>query len=139
MAPSLIPDPLQLCRAALTKLENRVNAFAAEKMDSDEFARALNQYSKVSLGLQYLVEKSLTCVFERMDLPRRSEVQALASAVQRVEDKLDQLLPAGEAVAARPPRTRRPLDIVPEQALAEAQARVKRSSQPSARRARQEH
>jgi hypothetical protein len=49
-------------------------------------------------------------MYKRMDLPSRSEVAALAAALQRVEDKLDQLLPAptSEVIAPRPPRTRRP-------------------------------
>lgn len=130
MAFSSLPDPLQLFRETLNKLESGINGMAARRMDSDEFAQALNRYSRVSLGLQHVFEKSLACCFERLDLPSRTEVSALAAAVQRVEDKLDQLLPvtAPAALVPRPPRTRRPLDIAPEQALSEARARVRKST-----------
>ncbi|MBB2497087.1 hypothetical protein [Aquipseudomonas ullengensis] len=133
MAFSLLPDPLQLCRDALNKLENGINGIATRKMESSEFAQALNRYSRISLGMQYVVEKSLACCFERLDLPSRTEISTLAAAVQRVEDKLDQLLPvvSPAALEPKPPRTRRPLDIAPEQALSEARARVQKPAAKS--------
>lgn len=137
MAFSSLPDPLQLCREALNKLESAINGTAARKMNSSEFAQALNRYSRVSLGLQYVLEKSLACCFERLELPSRTQVSALTAAVQRVEDKLDQLLPVATpaALVPKPSRTRRPLDIAPEQALSEARARVRK---PAAKRADRE-
>lgn len=141
MAFSSLPDPLQLCREALNKLENGINELAVRKMDSKEFAQALHRYSKVSLGMQYVVEKSLACCLERLDLPSRTEVTTLAMALQRVEDKLDQLLPTTPqaTLVPKPPRTRRPLDLVPEQALAAARAKVgKKASNVSPRGAGQE-
>ncbi|MFJ3259526.1 hypothetical protein ACIPK7_04670 [Pseudomonas sp. NPDC086581] len=136
MAFSLFPDPLQLCRDAITRLENGINEFAARNMDSKEFSQVLSRYTQVSLGVQFTLEKSLACVLERLDLPSRSEVSELATAVQRVEDKLDLLLGDGTkpALAPRPPRTRRPLSIEPEQALAEARARAKAAPRKTAPR-----
>ncbi|VVM96708.1 hypothetical protein PS862_04499 [Pseudomonas fluorescens] len=111
-----LPDPLKMYRQAITKFENGVNALAARNVDSKELGQVINQLSKVSLGLQHLSETSLEQLYKRMDLPRRSEIAALAAAVQRVEDKLDHLLPApmNPAIAPRPPRTRRPaLEVAP--------------------------
>lgn len=145
MAFSLLPDPLQLCRDAITRLENGINDFAARNMDSKEFSQAISRYTQVSLGVQFALEKSLACVLERLDLPSRGEVGELAAAVRRVEDKLDLLLVDTDkpVLAPRPPRTRRPLSIEPEQALAEARARAgakprKPAAQPTRRRPKKE-
>lgn len=136
MAFSLLPDPLHLCREALNRLESGINDYAAQKMDSATFSQALSRYTQVSLGVQFTLEKSLACVLERLDLPSRREVGELAAAVQRVEDKLDLLLcdAAKPVLAPRPPRTRRPLALEPEQALAEARTRA--GSEPRAPRRR---
>jgi hypothetical protein len=105
-----LPDPLKLYREAINKFENGVNALASRHFDSKELGLVINQLSKVSLGLQHLSESSLERLYKRMDLPSRSEVASLAAALQRVEDKLDRLLPAptSETIVPRPPRTRRP-------------------------------
>lgn len=105
-----LPDPLKMYREAINKFENGVNSLAARHIDSKELGLMINQFSKVSLGLQHLSQSSLERLYKRMDLPSRSEVAALTAALQRVEDKLDQLLPApsSETIAPRPPRTRRP-------------------------------
>ncbi|MCY1390209.1 hypothetical protein D9M71_50240 [compost metagenome] len=105
-----LPDPLKLYREALTRFETGVNALATRNSDSKELGQVINRLSKVSLGIQHLSETSLEQLYKRIDLPSRAEIAALAAAVQRVEDKLDQLLPAptNAAIAQRPPRTRRP-------------------------------
>jgi hypothetical protein len=134
MKGSLLPDPLQLCRNALDKLESGINEFAARKMESREFAQALNGYLRASTAVQFLAERSLARLLEQLDLPSRGEVQALAVAVQRIEDKLDALLPdaATQPLVPRPPRNRLPLELQPEVALAKARARASRprSSSP---------
>ncbi|MCY1393350.1 hypothetical protein D3C76_386890 [compost metagenome] len=110
-----LPDPLKMYREAVNKFENGVNALAARHIDSKELGLMINQFAKVSLGLQHLSESSLERFYKRMDLPSRSEIAALAAALQRVEDKLDQLLPTptSSTIAPRPPRTRRPAAKVP--------------------------
>ncbi|AYC32414.1 hypothetical protein D3880_08500 [Pseudomonas cavernae] len=128
MATAKFPDPLQFCRDTLTKLESGINQFAARKMESEEFAEALNRFNQVALSVQYTLDKSLACFFERLDLPSRTEVTELAAAVQRVEEKLERLLPdmTHEALLPRPPRTRIPIEIAPAQALNEARTRAKK-------------
>ncbi|NWL76528.1 hypothetical protein DM872_06650 [Pseudomonas taiwanensis] len=141
MANTKFPDPLQFCRDTLTKLENGINQFATRKMETVEFAETLSRFNKVSLGVQYTLDKSLACFFERLDLPSRTEVASLAAAVQRVEEKLERLLPdiPDEALVPRPPRTRIPIEIAPEQALNEARTRAgKPKASAPGRRARKE-
>jgi hypothetical protein len=110
MTSSLFPDPLQMWRDAVTRLENDVNALATDSMKSQEVARSLNQFSAVSLGMQQIFEKVVDGYLRRANLPSRKEVAELAQALERIEAKLDRLLPA-DALAAperRPARTRRP-------------------------------
>jgi hypothetical protein len=109
MSTSLLPDPLQLWRDALTRLEGEVNTLATGSLQSQEMLRALHQFSGASLGLQQLFEKAVAGYLRRANLPSRKDVADLAESLRRIEDKLDRLLPP-EAVPAvrRPPRTRRP-------------------------------
>lgn len=110
MSSSLIPDPLQMWREALTKLESNVNALVTGSMDSQEVVRSVHQLSTVSLGLQQAFEKAISCYLAKVNLPSRKDVSELAAALRRIEDKLDLLLPASAAAPAlpRPARTRRP-------------------------------
>lgn len=107
---SLIPDPLQLWRKALTTLEGSGNAMANKAMGSGDFASALHQVAKASIGMQQTFEKVLALYFRKLDLPSRKEIAELAAALERIEARLDASTgPSGKAPAApRPPRTRRP-------------------------------
>ncbi|NUU38075.1 hypothetical protein [Pseudomonas sp. C2B4] len=131
-------DPFQMWRDAVNLIEGEVNAFAARKMESAEFAQAANQFSKVSVGMQHVFERSLASVLRRLELPSRSELDTLAASVQRIEDKLDQLLPApvSLSVAPRPSRSRRPSP--PSNTSPVAAKSVKRALKPAARRAPKE-
>ncbi|TDF83932.1 phasin family protein [Pseudomonas sp. H9] len=130
-----ILDPFQMWREAVTLVESEINALAVRKLESAEFAQAANQFSKVSLGVQHVVERSLAAALRRLELPSRSEVDALTTAVQRIEDKLEQLLPSAvnPAHAPRPPRTRRPAPPA-----APASKTAKRTLKPATRRAPKE-
>ena len=121
MTSPLIPDPPQMWREALTKLESNVNSLVTGSMDSQEVMRSVHQLSTVSLGLQHAFEKAIASYLAKVNLPSRKDVGELAATLQRIEDKLDRLLPAGAAAPAapRPARTRRP---PPEEASAPAKA-----------------
>lgn len=100
-------DPLMLLRESLNRLEGGLNAYATEKMASEQFARTLARLMKVSLAGQHVFARTLAGLYVRLDLPSRSELAALAAAVQRIEDKVDALLPPAPSLAPRPARTRR--------------------------------
>lgn len=123
-----LPDPLKLYREAITRFEDGINALAARNNDSKQLGLVIDQYSKVSLGLNYLSQTSLELLHKRMDLPSRAEVNALAASLRRVEDKLEQLLPTNPpaAIAPRPPRTRQPLVEAPPAPLKPASKRRKK-------------
>ena len=106
MIPKQILDPLALWRDAIDRLEGGVNDFTTSSMASDQLSQALAVVLRASLGTHHLYDKNLARLYERMGLPSRSEVQALAAGLRRVEDKLDLLLPP-PAPTHRPARTRR--------------------------------
>jgi hypothetical protein len=107
---SLFQDPFQIWRDTLTKLEGGVNDLAGRNMKSEEFSQALHQLFGAWLGTERVVHKSQNTYFKALNLPSRDDIERLADAVQRVEDKLDQMMAAGPHARSepRPTRTRRP-------------------------------
>ncbi|MFK0087332.1 hypothetical protein ACIQUS_08555 [Pseudomonas sp. NPDC090755] len=124
---SLIPDPFKLYRESLNRLEQGANALATRHADSPYMARTLLGISRLALGARHVSEQSLVSVYRHLALPSRHEVETIAAAVQRVEDKLDLLLPesAKPARPQRPERSRRP---APDAAEAVAPQGVKRAT-----------
>ena len=138
MSESLIPDPPQMWRKAIAKLEARGNALANRAMDSNEFSSALHHMANLSLGMQQTFEKVLGTYLKKANLPSRTEVAELAEALQRIESKLDRLLPAEARpdTATKPARTRVPPDRPPAQKAKPAvSVATKRSAAKPRRRA----
>jgi hypothetical protein len=110
MASSLIPDPLQMWRDALTQLESNVNSLVTGSMDSNDVMRSVHQLSTVSIGLQQAFEKAIGSYLAKVNLPSRKDITDLAEALQRIEDKVDRLAQANAPSPSmpRPARTRRP-------------------------------
>ncbi len=117
-----ILDPLSMWRETIDRLEGGVNSFTARNMESEQFSQALALVLRASLGSHHVFDKNMARVYERLGLPSRSEVEAIAAGLRRIEDKLDMLLPPLTPVH-RPARTK-----VAPKALAESA----QSSQPPA-------
>ena len=114
MASSLIPDPFQMWRDALTKLEGEANTLATGSLKSNELVRSMNQLAGMTLSTQQVFEKVMEAYLRRANLPSRKEVAELAETLQRIESKLDQMLgTSAGGVAPRPARTRRPAAAAP--------------------------
>jgi hypothetical protein len=111
MAKSFIPDPLELLRQAVNRLEGRANTLAGRGMEFDQVLKALHQVSSLSLALRQAVEMALESAYKRLNLPTGREFAEMSATLQRLEDKLDSLLAAQVAAggaASRPARTRKP-------------------------------
>lgn len=65
MTSSSLPDPFEIWRQALSKLEGEVNSMAGSTANSAEFAQALQQFGGVSRGLQKVFEKALGSYYRR--------------------------------------------------------------------------
>lgn len=116
MASSLFPDPMQLWREAVSKLESEANALAAGSLESQEVVRTLHDLSRFGLSMEQTLEKVVGAYLSKVNLPSRRDVAALAQALQRIEEKLDRLQPPDGAPgvpATRPARTRRPPSSAP--------------------------
>jgi hypothetical protein len=110
MARSLIPDPLELLRQAVNRLEGKANSLAGRGLEIDQVVKTLHQVSTLSLALRQAIELALDGFYKRLNLPTGREFAEMSAALQRIEDKLERLCaaePAGGA-KARPARTRRP-------------------------------
>jgi len=97
-------------RQVVTKLEGGINSMANSSMNSEQFTRALQQFSQVSTGMQQTFEKVLDGYFKALRLPSQKDIAALADRLQRLEDKIEMLLPMEqrEPLENRPLRTRQP-------------------------------
>ena len=138
MSTSLIPDPFQMWREALTKLEGNVNTLVTGSMDSQELMRSMHQLSTLSLGMQQAFEKAIGSYLARVNLPSRMDGGGLAAALQRVEAKRGRLLPASGAAsgAPRPARTRRPPPEEVAPAPSEAPVATAKRARPAKRAAK---
>ena len=103
-------DPFEMWRQVVTKLEGGINSMANSSMNSEQFTRALQQFSQVSTGMQQTFEKVLDGYFKALRLPSQKDIAALADRLQRLEDKIDMLLPMEhrDPLENRPLRTRQP-------------------------------
>jgi hypothetical protein len=110
MARSFIPDPLELLRQAVNRLEGKANTLAGRGLEIDQVVKTLHQVSGLSLALRQAVEMALEGFYKRLNLPTGREFAEMSATLERIEDKLDALQAAGAAAPARkrPARTRRP-------------------------------
>ncbi len=109
MAGSLIPDPLELLRQAVNRLEGRANTLAGRGMEIEQVMKTLHQLTSASMTLRQAAEMAQDGFYKRLNLPTGREFAKMTATLQRVEDKLDGLLAAqGMLQAPAPKRTRQP-------------------------------
>ena len=134
MARSLLPDPLELLRIAVNRLEAKANTLAGRGLEIDQVVKTMHQVSTLSLALRQAVELALEGFYKRLNLPTGREFAEMSATLQRIEDKLDTLRPASDTAPARkrPARTRRPAaDPAPS---AKSPPRSKKAAAPAGRR-----
>jgi len=137
-------DPFALWRDLVSQMEKGANEFADPGMKSDEFAQVMNKVLSASLAGKAMKREMLNRYFGSLNLPTRSDIEALGHRLQAIEDRmigisatLDRLAGvkpragAGLSVAA-PSRTRRPpppvQDATPAAVAAPAAARKSRKA-----------
>jgi hypothetical protein len=133
MARSLLPDPLELLRQAVNRLEGKANTVASRGLEIDQVVKTLHQMTGLSLALRQAVEMALEGFYKRLNLPTGREFAEMSATLRRIEDKLDALHAAGVAAPARkrPARTRQPANgALP---AAKMPPRSKKAATPAAR------
>jgi hypothetical protein len=133
MARSFLPDPLELLRQAVNRLEGRANTLAGRGMEIDQLMKTLQQMSGLSLALRQALEMAMEGAYKRLNLPSSREFAEMKATLQRLEDKLDSLLAAQVVSTPRPPRPPRPRKPAAESAAAQA-AKPRKTTAASRRR-----
>ena len=111
MAMPFFFDPLQLWRDAVNRLESDANTLTTDSLKSPELVRTLQQATTVSAGMQQGFDKMLDGYLRRANLPSRKQQAELTQTLERIEQKLDRLLPPADV--PRPARTRKPAAAAP--------------------------
>lgn len=111
MARSFLPDPLDLLRQAVNRLDGRANSPAGRGIEIDTLMKTLQQMSGLSLALRQAVEMTLEGASKRLNLPSSREFAEMNDTLLRLEDKLDSLLAAQAVATPRPPRARKPAAV----------------------------
>jgi hypothetical protein len=130
MARSFLPDPLELLRLAVDRLEGRDPTRAGRGMEIDQLMKTLQQMSGLSLALRQALEMAMEGAYKRLNLPSSREFAEMKATLQRLEDKLDSLL-AAQVVST--PRSRRPRKPAAEPAATQA-AKPRKATAASRRR-----
>jgi hypothetical protein len=117
-------DPFTLWRDLVSQMEKGANDLADPGMKSDEFAKVANKVLGATVAGKAIKREMLNRYFGTLNLPTRTDVEALADRLQAIEDRLigmqttlDRLAgatpraDAGTSVAA-PARTRKPPQAV---------------------------
>lgn len=131
-------DPFELWRKALSSLESNFNQFSNQALRSDEVTQSMSRLSTAAVGLQSSWDAALARYFKTVNIATRTEVMEIAAALQRIEEKIDRLLPAERSLAPKPARTRQPpgavMPAAAEASVAPAAAPRKAASTPSPRK-----
>jgi hypothetical protein len=90
--PSSSLDPFALWRDLVSQVSKDANQWANRGMQTDEFAQGMHQLMGPMLAFGKLSTKAKQRYFEVMNLPSRSDVEALGERLQAVEDKLIDLV-----------------------------------------------
>jgi hypothetical protein len=128
MARSFLPDPLELLRQAVNRLEGGANTTAGRGLDIEQVVKTVQQMSGLSLVLRQAVEMAIESAYKRLKLPSSREFAEMQSTLQRLEDKLDSLLAVQSEAAPRASRARK---SVAEQRAAKP---AKKAAAPARRR-----
>lgn len=82
------PDVMQLWRDWLTQTERQFNAFTAESMGSESFARSMGSVMEAYTSIQRLMTEVMQRYLTFMNLPSRVDVVALAETLRTIDERL---------------------------------------------------
>lgn len=110
------PDPVAAFRELVTQWEKGLNEFANKAMNSDEFARVMNQATTTTTTMQQQLGELIGRYLSSLNLPTRTEMSNIGERLQAIETSLHRVTAQLEKLAgstsggapAGPPRTKRP-------------------------------
>lgn len=116
-----VPDVMQFWRDWLTQSERQFNAFFAQSMNTEPFARSVGGYMEMYATFQRMMAQGMERYLALINIPSRTDVIGLGEAMRamderlaRIEELLQIAVDAGgsrerdAAPPSEPSRTRRP-------------------------------
>jgi len=129
---------MEFFREMVTTFQERGNAALGQSLRTEEFTRLLQSAWQLSVFSEKTVGMVMEKCLEQMHLPSRAEVAELSTSLQRIEDKLNQLLSERFGQRARQshakvPRTRRPAPVAGAQQPEAPPKKARRGTRRAAR------
>ncbi len=107
-------DPMALFRDMVGQWEKFANQYGGQMLQRPEAAQAMHAATNAGLQLQNAVQEGMSKVLTAANMPSKAEVADIGQRLTAIEASLARieaaLLPAAPSDAARPPRTRKPVD-----------------------------
>jgi hypothetical protein len=82
------PDVMQLWRDWLTQTERQFNAFTADSMGSEAFARSMGGVMEAYTSIQRLMTEVMQRYLTFMNLPSRVDIIGLAETLRQIDERL---------------------------------------------------
>lgn len=111
-------DPIAAWQKMIQDWENEINAWSGRFTESEQFSAVLGQASKMVVVAQKTMTEQLESMLQSLNLPTRTQVEALSDRLDSIEDSIAQLRIALDKLAnetappaarAEPRRTRVPV------------------------------
>ena len=118
--PASLFDPFGIGRGLASRLEKVLTQLANQGVNSEQFAKAMHKALGASLATRQLTKQIQNRVLEALNLPTRSDIQAVMERLQAVEDRIAAMAAAVDRLGSSlqpgsaslplpaPPRTRKP-------------------------------
>ncbi len=110
-------DPLAQWQQMVQKWEQEVNTWSGKMTENDQFSAFMGQATKVQMVAQRAIAEQMETLLKNLNLPSKAQVEALAERLDGLEDSIDRVRLAIEALAsksaaappvAEPRRTKQP-------------------------------
>lgn len=109
-------DPLRAWQDLVQQWEIGVNEWSGKMTESDQFSAMMGQATKMNLVAQKAWAEKMETMLQALNLPSKSQIEALSERLDRIEDNVERIriaLDAGSSPVAKPAkpeprRTRKP-------------------------------
>lgn len=110
-------DPVAAWQDMVQKWEQEINGWSGKLTESEQFSALMGQATKVQLVAQRAFSEQMEGLLRNLNLPSKSQVEALSERIDGLEDSIDRVRLAIEALATKsaaaptppePRRTRKP-------------------------------
>lgn len=110
-------DPVAQWQQMLQKWEQEINSWSGKLTESEQFSALVGQASKVQLVAQRAFTEQMETLLGNLNLPSKAQIEALSERIDALEDSIDRVRLAIEALAGKtaaapvapePRRTKKP-------------------------------